>query len=115
MKPMTSRTATGSFMPASPSSARATRRRRRDPRSTAKIAAPSVDETIAPMSIPSSSDMSNSHVAARPVMSAVPNVPSTAMLIEAPSTGRISSKPLASPPSKRMSASATIPTVRASS
>ena len=43
MKPSTSRTATGSLRPASPSSVRASRRRSVEPRSSAKIAAPSVD------------------------------------------------------------------------
>jgi hypothetical protein len=46
LKPMTSRTATGSLRPASPSSVRATRRRSVEPRSTAKIAAPSVAATV---------------------------------------------------------------------
>ena len=55
MKPMTSSTATGSFMPASPSSVRARRRLSVDPRSSAKIAAPSVADTIEPTSSPSSS------------------------------------------------------------
>ena len=43
MNPSTSRTATGSLRPDSPSSVRASRRRSVEPRSSAKIAAPSVD------------------------------------------------------------------------
>ena len=114
MKPTTSSTATGSFMPASPSSMRASRRLSEEPRSIAKIAAPSVEETIAPSSSPSSSVKSNSHVAARPQIAAVISVPRKARLRTGLSTGRSSSKPALSPPSNRISASATIPISRAS-
>ena len=115
MKPITSRTATGSLNPASPSSVRASLRRSVDSRSRAKIAAPSVDEMIAPSSMPSSVLRSNSHDAAKPQITAVPSVPTTASSSDGRSTGRISSKPADSPPSKRISASATTPIVRASS
>ena len=54
MKPITSSTATGSLKPASPSSVRASRRRSVEPRSSAKIAAPSVEAMIEPSSSPSS-------------------------------------------------------------
>ena len=115
MNPVTSRTATGSFMPASPSSVRARRRRSVEPRSTAKIAAPSVDDTIAPMSRPCSRLMSNSRLAPKPTMIAVISVPTVARLNAGTNTGRISCQPDARPPSYRMSASAMIPTVWASS
>ena len=69
MKPITSSTATGSLKPDSPSSVRASRRRSVEPRSSAKIAAPSVEATIAPSSSPSSVERSNSHAAASPVRS----------------------------------------------
>ena len=115
MNPITSSTATGSLKPASPSSVRATLRRSVDPRSSAKIAAPSVEATIEPSSSPSSVPRSNSQTAAMPVIAAVAKVPTTARLIAGRSTGRISSKPAISPPSNRISASATIPIVRASS
>ena len=90
MNPITSRTATGSFSPASPSSVRASFRRSVDPRSTAKIAAPSVAASAAPSSMPSSVERSNSHAAASPPISAVMIVPTVARLIAAGSTGRIS-------------------------
>ena len=48
MKPITSSTATGSLRPDSPSSVRASRRRSVELRSSAKIAAPSVEARIAP-------------------------------------------------------------------
>ena len=60
MKPMTSSTATGSLKPDSPSSVRASRRRSVDPRSSAKIAAPSVDASTEPSSRPCSHERSNS-------------------------------------------------------
>jgi hypothetical protein len=115
MKPITSRTATGSLKPASPSSVRASRRRSVDSRKSAKIAAPSVDEMIAPSSMPSSVEKSNSHDAASPHSTQVPSVPRTARPSDGRSTGRISSNPAVSPPSNRISASATTPMVRASS
>jgi hypothetical protein len=115
MKPTTNTTATGSLKPASPSSVRASLRRSVDSRSRAKMAAPSVDEMIAPSSIPSSVDRSNSQAAAKPQITAVPSVPRIASDSDGRSTGRISSKPAVMPPSNRMSASATIPIVRASS
>ncbi len=115
MKPRTSSTATGSFMPASPSSVRASRRLSVEPRSSAKIAAPSVADTMEPTSRPCSSVKSSSHAAARPVTIAVISVPSTARLSADPSTGRISPKPAARPPSNRISASAMMPIVCASS
>ena len=90
MKPSTSSTATGSFMPASPSSVRARRRLSVDPRSSAKIAAPSVADTIAPMSRPCSSVTSSSQCATIPVTIAVMSVPSVASATAEPSTGRIS-------------------------
>ena len=52
MNPVTSSSATGSFMPDSPSSARASGRRRREPRRTAKIAALSVAATAEPIDQP---------------------------------------------------------------
>ena len=70
MKPSTSRTATGSLKPASPSSVRASRRRSVDPRSTANTAAPSVAATIEPSS--SALERARSRIAtaaARPVSS----------------------------------------------
>ena len=46
-----------------------------EPRSSAKIAAPSVAARIEPSSIPSSVERSKSHAAARPVTTAVMIVP----------------------------------------
>ena len=104
MKPMTSRTATGSLSPASPSSVRATRRRSVEPRRIAKIAAPSVAARIEPSSRPSSRLRSSSQDAPpgrRRSRSAI--VPTSASASAGRSTGRISGKPAASPPSKRIS------------
>jgi hypothetical protein len=87
-----------------------------EPRSSAKIAAPSVDATIDPISRPSRvPKSSNSPAAVSPVIAAVMNVPTRARLTAGRSTGRISSKPAVRPPSKRIRASATTPMVRASS
>ena len=98
MNPITSRTATGSFKPASPSSVRASLRRSVDPRRTAKIAAPSVAASAAPSSMPSSVVRSNSHAAAKPADQRGERcVPTVARLIAVPSTGRISWKPGAQP------------------
>ena len=69
MKPTTSSSATGSFIPDSPSSERASLRSRFDPRSTAKIAALSVAAMAEPMIIPSRRLRSNSQVATTPEMS----------------------------------------------
>ena len=115
MNPITSSTATGSLKPASPSSVRARRRRSLDSRSSAKIAAPSVEEMIAPSSMPWSVERSNSHAAAKPQITAVPIVPRIASESDPRRTGRISSKPAVRPPSNRINASATTPIVRASS
>ena len=75
MNPSTSSTATGSLKPDSPSSVRASLRRSVEPRSSAKIAAPSVAATIEPSSSPSSVEKSNSQAAARPVITAVSERP----------------------------------------
>ena len=58
---------------------------------------------------------SNSHIAATPVIAAVPNVPRTASEIAGRSTGRIFAKPLARPASNRITAAVATPTKRASS
>ena len=115
MKPSTSRTATGSLNPDSPSRVVARRRLSVEPRSSAKIAAPSVAARIEPSSIPLSVERSKSHAAARPVTTAVMIVPTMASDSAGASTGRISSRPGVSPPSKRIRASAMIPIRRASS
>ena len=86
-----------------------------EPRSSAKIAAPSVDATIEPSSRPSSVPKSNSHAAASPDTAAVRKVPTRARLSAGRSTGRISPKPAVSPPSNRIRPSATTPMLRASS
>ncbi len=86
-----------------------------DPRKTEKIAALSVQATIDPSSIPSSVLRSSSHDAVNPTRAAVTTVPRVASETLTPSTGLISFHPAASPPSKRISASATIPIVLASS
>ena len=114
MKPSTSRIATGSLKPDSPSSVVARRRLSVDPRSSAKIAAPSVAASTDPSSSPSSVERSKSHTAAKPVTAAVTIVPTMARLSAGVSTGRISSSPEVSPPSKRIRASAMIPIRRAS-
>ena len=115
MNPMTSTTATGSFVPDSPSSIRARRRLSVDPRSSEKIAALSVAATMEPMSMPSSRSRSKIHAAANPVRIAVRIVPRVDRLIAVPSTGRISEMPAERPPSNRIRASAMTPSVRASS
>ena len=66
MKPITSSRATGSFIPDSPSSERASRFSRVERRSTAKIAAESVAAIAAPTSIPSSVLRPKISFAARP-------------------------------------------------
>ena len=113
MKPSTSRTAIGSLKPDSASSVLASLRSSVELRSSAKIAAPSVDARTAPISSPSSVERSSSHAAARPVTTAVTTVPTTASDTADGSTARISNRPDVSPPSNRISASATIPIVRA--
>ncbi len=115
MNPRTSRTAIGSLRPDSASSVLASLRSSVEERSSAKIAAPSVDASTAPSSRPSSVVRSNSQEAASPVTTAVATVPMTASEIAVGSTGRISNRPDVRPPSNRISASATIPIVRASS
>ena len=114
MKPSTSRTATGSLKPDSPSSVVARRRLSVDPRSSAKIAAPSVAASTDPSSRPLRVERSKSNTAAKPVTTAVTIVPTTARLSAGVSTGRISSSPEVRPPSKRIRASAMIPIRRAS-
>ena len=111
----TSSTATGSLRPDSPSSARASRRRRVELRSSAKIAAPSVLASTAPTIRPCSRSKPNSSAAVTPAIAAVIGVATSASEIAVPSTGRISTRPEVRPPSNRISASATIPIVRASS
>ena len=64
MNPITSSSATGSFIPDSPSSERASRFSTVERRRTAKIAAESVAATAAPTSIPSSSVRSKMNFAA---------------------------------------------------
>jgi hypothetical protein len=86
-----------------------------EPRSSEKIAAPSVEATIDPSRRPSSVLRSKSQIAAMPVRPAVTNVPTRARLMAGRSTGRISSNPAVSPPSNRITASATMPIERASS
>ena len=115
MKPITSSSATGSFMPDSPSSERARRFSSVERRRTAKIAAESVAATAAPTSIPSSVLRPKIHFAAMPASAAVTAVPTVASEAAVPSTGRISDQPAVSPPSKRISTSAIVPSVRASS
>jgi hypothetical protein len=82
-------------------------------RSRPKIAAPSVDATIAPTSRPSTVESPNSADAATPAITAVTRVPSTASVIAGPSTGLMVSMPVVRPPSKRISARAMTPIVRA--
>ena len=114
MKPSTSSTATGSLKPDSPSSVLASLRVRVDPRSNEKIAAPSVDDRIAPSSRPSLVENPNKAAAASPKTPAVIIVPTVASAVEAPSTGRTCNRPLVNPPSNRIRASAITPIVRAS-
>jgi hypothetical protein len=114
MKPSTSSTAIGSLKPASPSSVRSSRRRRPDPRSSEKTAAPSVDEMMEPSSSPSSVDSPSTHEAASPETTAVMIVPGMASTAAGRRTGRISRHPAASPPSNRMRASEMTPMVSAS-
>ena len=115
MNPITSSSATGSFIPDSPSSERARRFSRVERRSTAKIAAESVAAIAAPTIIPSSRVRSKISFAAKPAIAAVTRVPTVASEAAVPSTGRISDHPAVSPPSKRIRTSAIVPRVRASS
>src|SRR4051812_21849502 len=115
MHPTTSRIATGSFMPDSPSSVRASRRGSCEPRSTANTAAASVAATVEPSSSAGSGSRSRMAAAATAVRPAVATVPTVASAIEVRSTGRISLHPEDRPPSKRISARATMPAWRASS
>jgi hypothetical protein len=101
--------------PVSASSVRASLRRSVEPRSRAKIAAPSVAATIEPMRSPSSVVTSKSQAAARPAITAVTIVPTSASASAGTMTGRISGNPLVRPPSNRIRASAMTPIVRASS
>ena len=115
MQPITSRIATGSLRPDSPSSVRARRRRSVEPRSTANTAAASVAATVEPSSSACSGSRSRIAAAATAVSAAVSSVPSVARITAVGSTGRISSKPLERPPSNRIIATATMPAERASS
>ena len=115
MKPITSSRATGSFIPDSPSSERASRFFRVERRSTAKIAAESVAAIAAPTIIPSSTLMPKIQWAASPAAQAVIAVPIVAIEAAVPSTGRISDQPAVRPPSKRIRTRAIVPRVRASS
>src|SRR5215210_4385804 len=112
---MTSRIAIGSLNPDSASSRRATRRLRLEPRSTENIAALSVEATIEPSRSAGSTERSSRRAAASPTMTAVATVPVVASETAGARTGRISDHPAARPPSNRISASATTPTVRVSS
>jgi hypothetical protein len=114
MQPSTSTTAIGSLTPDSPSSERARRRLSVEPRSTANTAAASVAATVEPSSSAYLNSTSRISHAASAVSSAVPSVPTTASETATPSTGRISANPLLRPPSNRISASATMPALRAS-
>ncbi len=88
MNPMTSSTATGSLSPDSPSSVLASLRDRVEPRSRPKIAAPSVEDRIAPSSSPSSVENPNRAPAVRPTTAAVITVPTVASAVAGASTGR---------------------------
>jgi hypothetical protein len=74
-----------------------------------------VDDTIAPSRSPSSVLRSKIRLAPKPTMNAVTSVPTVASPNAGRNTGRISCHPEARPPSNRMSASAMMPTIRASS
>ena len=76
MKPITSSSATGSFIPDSPSSERASRFSRVERRSTAKIAAESVAAIAAPTSSPSQGAEAEDPASRRsPAITAVTTVP----------------------------------------
>ena len=115
MKPVTSSRATGSFIPDSPSSARASGLLRWDPRRTAKIAALSVAATAPPISIPSRVERSKSQTATKPVITAVITVPIVASETAVPRTGRISPQPAVRPPSNRIRIRPIVPSVCARS
>jgi hypothetical protein len=115
MQSSTIRISIGSLSPDSASSVRATRRRSVEPRSTAKIAAASVEATIPPRSRLRSHEKSNRRWAAAPTTPAVIAVPTIASRNAGPSTGPTSANPAESPPSNRISARAAIPMRRASS
>ncbi len=78
-------------------------------RRTAKTAAASVDDTIAPSSRPVSIGRSRITAAASPVTAALTTTPNEASVTEGPTTGRTRAQLVDRPPSKRMSARAATP------
>ena len=108
--------ATGSLTPVSASSVRASRRRMCVNRSVAKTAAASVEATTAPSSTASSHERSN-RVVRRDVLSSIVDAttPTVASRVAGSATLRSLRHDVERPPSKRMAASPTTPTVRASS
>jgi hypothetical protein len=74
-----------------------------------------VDETMAPRSSPTSSGRPNVTLAAQPTKTVVNATPAVARSTPSRTTGRTLAQSVESPPSKRMKARATIPTVCATS
>ena len=91
--------AIGSFPPDSASSVRARRRGIRVERSVANTAAASVDATIAPSSIASSQERSNSSLAAAPVTSVLTITPTVLRSEAGTATSRSRRHEVCRPPS----------------
>ena len=111
VNPMVRKMAIGSLLPDSSSSRGLSRpvRAMLLERSTAKIAAASVEETMAPSSRPSSQAKPSTAVANHPTRTAVSATPSVASARAGQRTGRTLSQWVSKPPAKRMKVSATTP------
>ncbi|MDT4855670.1 hypothetical protein FQZ97_900330 [compost metagenome] len=103
-------TAIGSLLPDSISRVALTRSLRPRPPSRLNTAAASVEPTIAPISRPSRVLRPNSQVAATPVNPAVTSTPMVARDSEGQSATRKVAARVRMPPSRRMMASARLPT-----
>jgi hypothetical protein len=104
-------TAIGSLLPDSISSVAATRLFSAAPcvRRRANTAAASVEPTMAPSSMPSSQDSRSTQAASRPSSAAVTSTPTVARLTEGQRATRNVSRLVRSPPSKMMTARASVP------
>ncbi len=111
MQPMVRKIAIGSLAPLSISRVAATFSRRRTPaeRRMERTAAASVDPTMLPRRSPSRSGMSRMKAAAIPVTTAVTSTPNVARTEAGFQTSLSDSTGVRRPPSKRMTARATVP------
>ncbi len=106
-------TAMGSLRPASTSRVARRRPRRRMPRTFSRknTAAASVEATMEPTISPSAQPTPMNHFAARPAMRAVITTPALERVAAGVSTSRKSLRSVRNPPSNRMMARASEPTV----